>query len=86
MIVDAGSKGLIDKTYFQATAEFRQRAGPLLEKTLQMAVALRSYRLTKTIIEAVTMFKIGTLTPIEAADNFVVSRSHESSVWVFTKD
>lgn len=65
MIVDAGSKGLIDKTYFQATAEFRQRAGPLLEKTLQMAVALRSYRLTKTIIEAVTMFKIGTLTPIE---------------------
>jgi len=64
LTVEAGSKGLIDQTYFQATAEFRKRAGLLLEASLRTAIALKSYRLTKTIIEAVTMFKIGTLTPI----------------------
>jgi preprotein translocase subunit Sec63 len=63
--VEAGSKGLIDQTYFKATAEFRKRAGLLLEAALRTAIALQSYRLAKTIIEAVTMFKIGTLKPID---------------------
>lgn len=39
--------------------EYRQRAGILLEACLRLAVCLRSYQLTKTIVEAVAQFKIG---------------------------
>lgn len=39
--------------------EFRQRCGLLLEAALRTAVALRSARLMGTIVEAVSMFKIG---------------------------
>jgi hypothetical protein len=61
-IVEAGKEGLIDPTYFKAAAQFRQRTGFLLEAALRIAIATRSYRLTKTIVEAVSMFKIGTMT------------------------
>ena len=39
--------------------EYRQRAGILLEAALRLAISLKSYRLTATIIEAVTMFRLG---------------------------
>lgn len=65
--MEAGSKGLIDRTYFGATAEFRKRTGALLESTLRMAIILRSYRLTKTILETICMFKIGTPSPCDAS-------------------
>jgi hypothetical protein len=39
--------------------EYRTRAGILLEATLRLAICLRSFSLTKTIIEAVAQFKIG---------------------------
>mmetsp|Transcript_3917 Transcript_3917/g.8786 ORF Transcript_3917/g.8786 Transcript_3917/m.8786 type:complete len:302 (-) Transcript_3917:105-1010(-) len=44
-LMAAGPKGLIDPTYFQATMEYRQRVGQVLEGTLRMACTLRSYRL-----------------------------------------
>ena len=43
--------------------EYRQRAGMLLEACLRVAISLQSYRLAKTIIEAVCMFKIGVVQP-----------------------
>mmetsp|Transcript_22906 Transcript_22906/g.41104 ORF Transcript_22906/g.41104 Transcript_22906/m.41104 type:complete len:552 (+) Transcript_22906:48-1703(+) len=55
----AGPKGLIDPTYFQATMEYRQRVGQMLEATLRMACTLRSYRLAVSILDAIVMFKIG---------------------------
>uniref|UniRef100_A0A7S2U649 SEC63 domain-containing protein n=1 Tax=Attheya septentrionalis TaxID=420275 RepID=A0A7S2U649_9STRA len=61
-LLEAGGEGLIDPTYFKAAAEFRQRTGFLLEAALRIAIATRSYQLTKTIVEAVSMFKIGTMT------------------------
>ena len=64
--MEAGSKGLVDQTYFKTTMEYRQRAGLLLEAALRVAVALRSYRLAKTIVEAVTMFKVGTMSATDA--------------------
>ena len=57
--VDAASKQLIDPTYFKNAADFRQRCAMLLEASLRAAVGLRSYPLTKTIVEAVSIFKIG---------------------------
>uniref|UniRef100_A0A7S2RG29 SEC63 domain-containing protein n=1 Tax=Eucampia antarctica TaxID=49252 RepID=A0A7S2RG29_9STRA len=57
--VSAGSKGDIDPTYFKATMEYRQRTGLLLEAALRVAMSVRSYRLAKTIIETVSMFKVG---------------------------
>jgi len=41
--------------------EYRQRTGLLLEAALRVAMSARSYRLAKTIIETVAMFKVGTL-------------------------
>merc|ERR1712194_247345 len=55
----AGPKGLIDPTYFQATAEYRQRVGQMLDATLRMACSLKSYRLATTILDTIVMFKIG---------------------------
>jgi len=62
MIVNAGMNQLIDPTYFRTTMEYRGRTGLLLEAALQVAGAARSYRLYKTIVECVTMFKIGLIT------------------------
>lgn len=59
-LIQAGKAQLIDATYFKSTMEYRQRTGLLLEAALQVAGATRSYRLYKTIIECVAMFKIGT--------------------------
>lgn len=58
-LMAAGPKGLIDPTYFQATMEYRQRVGQVLEGTLRMACTLRSYRLASSILDAIVMFKIG---------------------------
>jgi hypothetical protein len=60
-IVAAGGKGLIDPTYFKSTMEFRARTGLLLEAALRVAMSARSYRLAKTIVETVSMFKVGTM-------------------------
>lgn len=62
-LIEAGKKQLIDPTYFRTTMEYRQRTGLLLEAALRVAGSARSYRLYKTIVECVTMFKIGTTTP-----------------------
>lgn len=58
-LLEAGSKKLIDYTYFRASMEFRQRVGILLEAALRVAMTLRAYRLVTTIVETVAMFKIG---------------------------
>lgn len=55
----AGPKGMIDPTYFQATAEYRQRVVQMLDATLRMACSLHSYRLASSILDAIVMFKIG---------------------------
>lgn len=60
LTVEAGKKTLIDPTYFRSTMEYRQRTGLLLEAALRVAGSARSYRLYKTIVECVAMFKIGT--------------------------
>lgn len=60
-LTKAASKGDIDQTYFKNTLEFRQRNGLLLEAALRVACAAKSYRLAKTIVEAASMFKIGTM-------------------------
>ena len=60
-IVAAGAKGLIDHTYFKSTMEFRARTGLLLEAALRVAMSAKSYRLAKTIVETVSMFKVGTM-------------------------
>lgn len=58
-LLEAASKQLIDPTYFKTAADFRQRCAMLLEATLRSAVGLRSSPLTKAIIQAVSLFKIG---------------------------
>ena len=60
-LLKAGQKRLVDRTYFQSNMEFRQRTALLLEAALRLAISAKSYRLAKTIIEAVAMFKIGTM-------------------------
>lgn len=59
-LLEAGKNNLIDPTYFRSTMEYRQRTGLLLEAALRVAGSTRSYRLYKTIVECVAMFKIGT--------------------------
>lgn len=66
-LVAAGPKGLIDPTYFQATMEYRQRVGQMLEAALRMACTMRSYRLASSVLDAIVMFKIG-LTAVDDAD------------------
>merc|ERR1712176_768130 len=58
-LLQAASKQLVDPTYFKSAAGFRQRCAMLLEATLRSAVSLRNFPLTKTIVEAVSIFKIG---------------------------
>lgn len=58
-LMNAGPKNLIDPTYFQATMEYRQRVGQVLEGALKMACTLRSYRLARSVLDAIVMFKIG---------------------------
>lgn len=58
-LIAAGPKGLIDPTYFQATAEYRQRVGQMLDATLRMACSLKCYRLASSILDTILMFKIG---------------------------
>jgi hypothetical protein len=57
--VKAGEQKLLDQTYFKGNLEYRSRAGVLLEATLRLAITLRSFSLTKTIVETVAQFKIG---------------------------
>jgi hypothetical protein len=64
--VEASSKKLIDQSYFKSSLDYRQRAGLLLEASLRIAVTMNSYRLAKTIIETVSMFKIGVQDPLTA--------------------
>lgn len=59
-IIKASASGKIDPTYFRSTMEFRQRNGLLLESALRVANSSCSYRLAKTVVETVAMFKIGT--------------------------
>jgi hypothetical protein len=61
--VEAGSKQLIDQTYFKGSMEFRGRCALLLEAALRTAVAFRNHKLAETIVEAVGMFKIGCTSP-----------------------
>jgi hypothetical protein len=49
----------IDGTYFGASMEFRNRVSMYLEATLRIALSVRSARLLQTVIETVTMFKLG---------------------------
>jgi hypothetical protein len=65
--VEAGSKQLIDQTYFKNSMEFRGRCGLLLEATLRTSVAVRNYPIAKTIVETVAMFKIGCPSPSKTA-------------------
>lgn len=58
-LLKAATNQAIDPTYFKGAAEFRQRCGMLLEASLRASVGLRSAALTKTVIEAVGIFKIG---------------------------
>lgn len=62
--VEASGKKLIDQTYFKGSMEYRQRVALLLEASLRIAVTMKSYRLAKTIVEAVSMFKIGIPDPV----------------------
>ena len=57
--MEAGSKQLVDQTYFKGSMEFRGRCALLLEAALRTAVALKSKKLTGTIVETVAIFKIG---------------------------
>jgi len=55
----ASEKGLVDTVYFKESMMFRERIGLLLESSLRFAFSSRQHRLATTIIECVTMFKIG---------------------------
>ncbi|KAL9187063.1 hypothetical protein ACHAXT_010783 [Thalassiosira profunda] len=66
-LMEAGPQQRIDPTYFQATMEYRQRVGGMLEATLKMASTLRSYRLARSVLDAIVMFKIG-LMSVDDAD------------------
>lgn len=55
----ASQNQLIDSIYFRNTVEFRQRTGLLLEAALRIASTTKSYPIAKTLVETVTMFKIG---------------------------
>ena len=64
-LLEASSKDLVDQTYFKGTMEYRQRCGLLLEAALRVAMTVQSYRLAKTIVETVSMFKIGVEKPLD---------------------
>jgi hypothetical protein len=59
-LLHAQSQGdKIDGTYFTASMEFRNRVSMYLEASLRIALSVRSQRLLQTVIETVTMFKLG---------------------------
>lgn len=60
-LAKSAAGGNIDQTYFKNTIEFRQRNGLLLEAALRVACRTRSFQLVKTIIQTVSMFKIGVM-------------------------
>jgi len=66
----AGQKKLIDQSYFQASMQFRQRVGIMLEASLRLAMMLRSYRLTARIVETVALFRIGCYPGAKNVENF----------------
>ena len=53
----------MDQTYFKFNMENRQRTGLLLEACLRVAMSMQSYRLACTVVETVSMFKIGVNDP-----------------------
>lgn len=58
-LLEAASGQKVDPTYFKSASDFRQRCAMLLEASLRAAVSLRTFPLTKTVVEAVSIFKIG---------------------------
>lgn len=58
-LTKASLEGNLDQTYFRNTMEFRGRCAMILEASLGIATGTSCYPLTKTIVEAVSMFKIG---------------------------
>jgi hypothetical protein len=63
--VEAASQQKIDNTYFKASAEFRQRCAMLLEASLRTAIGFRNFPLAQTIVETVSIFRIGCKSPRE---------------------
>lgn len=57
--VEAGSKQLVDQTYFKGSMEFRQRCAMLLEAALRTGVACKNHALSRTVVQTVGLFKIG---------------------------
>lgn len=76
--MEAGSKQLIDQTYFKGSMEFRGRCAMLLEAALRTAIACRNFPLAKTIVETVSMFKIGITSPdkTEWFDGIMMKQYH----------
>lgn len=74
-LAKANTSGNVDQTYFKNVLEFRQRSGLLLEVCLRIACAARSYRLVKTIVQTVAMFKIGVM---NASDPRVLAWFHRT--------
>jgi hypothetical protein len=60
-LLEAGSKKLIDQTYFRSSMEFRNRIAVVLEGVLRIGMLVRSSRLVSTTIETICIFKIGTM-------------------------
>jgi hypothetical protein len=65
-LVEAGPKGLVDHTYFSHSAQFRPRFTVIIESVLlRLALVQNLHPLGKTIIEALSMFKIGIKSAVE---------------------
>jgi hypothetical protein len=65
-LVEAGPKGLVDHTYFSHSAQFRPRFTMIIESVLlRLALVQNLHPLGKTIIEALSMFKIGIKSAVE---------------------
>lgn len=65
-LVEAGPKGLVDHTYFSHSAQYRPRFISVMESILlRLALVQNSYPLAKTIIEAISMFKIGVKSAVD---------------------
>ncbi|KAG7367375.1 hypothetical protein IV203_030046 [Nitzschia inconspicua] len=62
-LLEAAAQQKIDQTYFRASQEFRQRCAILLEAALRTAIGLRNSKLAETIVETVSIFKIGCKSP-----------------------
>lgn len=65
-LVEAGPKGLVDHAYFSHSAQYRPRFISIMESVLlRLALVQNSHPLAKTIIEAISMFKIGIKSAVE---------------------